>query len=327
MFLKYSNAFIIGLMIFLFGCERAANVNDAENTLPPSVPTGLQVVSAHDGSVLIDWKANIAANTKGYFVYRGVNDSVSLKRFFFTSDSFFYDDSLSYDNTYYYKVSAVDDKDRESALSGYVRAVPENSNPPKPVRELEINARDWIDSMSVFLKWQPNNEGDIAGYQVYRSESSGFTPGKSNLLGTAQGPSFADKHVLKPYVTYYYKIITVDKGGLTSQPAKEISDLILGIPEVIFPANGSLIQDIDNFVIKSLPVPAHYKIVLQSNQYFGEFWSKEFDSNRINDTIQVKLDASYIASNNPYYWRIITFSNASNEPNSISPLYNFTIRP
>lgn len=327
MFLKFKVPTFLFIVLFIYGCQRDAAVVEPDTGLPPAVPSGLQVVAAHDGSVLIDWRPNAEPNLKGYYVYRGVNDSVNLKKVLFTTDSYFYDDSLSYDSTYYYRVSASDKSDKESRQTSFVRARPININAPRAVTTLEVNARNWLDSVSVFLKWEPNTEGDIAGYQVYRGESEDFTPESANLIGTAGGSSFLDTHELKPYVTYFYKLITVDKGGLKSAPGNEVSDMILGIPEALFPANGSLVNYFDNFIIKGISLPAHYKIIVQSNQYFGEIWSSEFDGGTAEDSIRVKIDNVQLNPNTVYYWRIITYSNNSGEPNSISALYNFTIRP
>lgn len=319
--------FFLSLMAFLYGCKRDTSVTEPDTGLPPAVPSGLMVVAAHDGSVLIDWRPNQEANLQGYNLYRGVNDSLSFKKILFTTDSYFLDDSLSYDSTYYYKVSALDDNGKESERSYFVKARPVNINAPLTPSSLEINARNWLDSLSVFLKWQPNSEGDILNYEVYRSETSNFTPSKDNLVGTALGPSFLDKTGLKPYVNYYYRILAVDKGGLKSNPGSEVSDMILGVPEAIFPKNGSLVDYFDNFVIKAVSIPAHYKIILQSNEYFGEIWSRDFTSSKTNDTILVKLDAVQLNTNTDYYWRIVTFTDDNSEPNSVSALNKFTIRP
>jgi hypothetical protein len=315
------------MALFIYGCQRDTSVSEPDTGLPPAVPAVPQVVAAHDGSVLIDWRPNAEPNLKGYYVYKGVNDSLRLKRVFFTSDSYFYDDSLSYDSTYYYKVSALDMSGKESQQTSLLRARPININAPREVITLVVNARNWIDSLSVFLKWEPNQEGDISGYEVYRGESEGFTPGSDNFIGNASGPQFLDRQNLKPYVTYYYKLITTDKGGLKSKAGNEVSDMILGIPEALFPANGRQVDYFDNFIIKGISVPAHYKIVLQSNEYFGEIWSREFDSSVTNDSIRVKIDGIQLNTNTVYYWRIVTYSNGNSEPNSISALYNFTIRP
>ncbi|HEX2868871.1 MAG TPA: fibronectin type III domain-containing protein [Ignavibacteriales bacterium] len=319
--------FFLSLAAFPGGCKRDTSIAEPGSGLPPAVPSGLMVVAAHDGSVLIDWRPNQEANLLGYNVYRGVNDSLSLKKILFTTDSYFLDDSLSYDSTYYYRVSALDEQGKESEPAYFVKATPVNLNAPKAPSSPEINARNYMDSLSVSLKWQPNTEGDILNYEVYRSGTSGFSPSKDNLVGTALGPSFLDKTGLKPYVNYYYRITAVDKGGLKSTPAVEVSDMILGVPEAVFPKNGSLVGYFNNFVIKAVSLPAHYKIILQSNEYFGEIWSRDFTSSKINDTILVKLDGLQLNTNTDYYWRIVTFTDDNSEPNSVSALNKFTIRP
>ncbi|MGE5401066.1 MAG: fibronectin type III domain-containing protein [Ignavibacteriales bacterium] len=326
-FLKYSFYLFI-LLISFSSCERDSSINNTEvNMLPPAIPFSLQVASAHDGRIVIIWRPNLEKDIKGYNIYRSVNDSSSFRKISFTEDNVFLDDSLSYDSTYYYRVSAVDLQGRESSKAHWVSARPENVNPPQVPYGLEINARNWIDSLSVFLKWQPNSEGDIAGYNIYRSETPDFTPDKSNLAGFSSTTSFRDTRALKLYTPYYYRISAIDKGGMVSPTAEQVSDLILGIPDIVFPGNSSLVNYFDDFIIRTISVPARYRIIVQTNQYFGEIWNQDFYSAKTNDTVHVRFNASYIYTNSTYYWRVITFSGDNSEANSISQLHNFTIRP
>jgi hypothetical protein len=122
---------------------------------------------------------------------------------------------------------------------------------------------------------------------------------------------------------YYYIIRAVDRGGLLSTESDIVSDEIYDCPGLIYPVNNSTLQYFTSFKIFALTHPANYKIILQENQFFGEVWSKEFNSDIVNDTINILFDYPYVRSNITYYWRIVTFS--SIEPNSISTLNNFEL--
>jgi hypothetical protein len=325
MFLKCKKYYPILFLPIIFGCDRVTSNNNSDSGLPPAVPVNVQVFFAQDGTVGIEWKNNVEVNLTGYNIYRSINDTLKFIKIYFTSQNYFFDDSLSYDTTYYYYITAVDDQYRESDKSIIISAKPVNISPPSSPLNLSINARNWINDISIFLKWYPNPESDIAGYQIFRSENQNFIPDSSNLIGFTGTISYSDKTNLELYKYYYYVILAVDKGGLKSDPSQEVSDLILGIPEINYPVNGSMVPYFDNFQIKSLQVPATYQIVVQTNEYFGEIWSNELNSNVINDTINIPFDINSIDTDVPYFWRIITYSNGS-EPNSISPLFSFTLK-
>jgi hypothetical protein len=323
MFLKFKKYYPLLLLPVIFGCDRVTS-NNSDSGLPPAVPVNLQVFFAQDGTIGFEWKSNVEINLTGYNIYRSINDTLKFIKIYFTNQNYFFDDSLSYDTTYYYYITAIDDQNRESDRSVIISAEPINYSPPSSPVNLSINARNWLDNISVFLKWNPNPESDIAGYQIFRSQNQNFTPDSSSLIGYAKTNSYSDKQNLELYQNYYYLIIAIDKGGMKSDPSNEVTDYILGIPEIYYPMDNSTVPYFENFKIKSLAVPASYQIVVQTNEYFGEIWNNEISSSVINDTIYIPFNIDYLDSDVPYYWRVITFSN-STEPNSISPLYSFTV--
>jgi fibronectin type 3 domain-containing protein len=325
MFLKSKKYFTLLLLPIMFGCDRVISNNSNESGLPPAVPVNLQVFFAQDGTIGFEWKNNVEINLTGYNIYRSINDTLNFINIYFTDQNYFYDDSLSYDTTYYYCITALDDQNRESNKSVIISARPINYSPPSAPVNLSVNARNWIDSISIYLKWDPNFESDIAGYQIFRNENQNFNMDSTNLIGFAGTNSYSDKKNLELYKNYYYRINAIDKGGMVSDPSQEVTDLILDIPRVYYPPDKSIVTYFDNFKIGSLAVPAAYQIVVQTNEYFGEIWNNEINSSVINDTIYIPFNINSINTDVPYYWRVITYSNSS-DPNSISPLYSFTIK-
>jgi hypothetical protein len=318
--------FFLIITALIAGCDRQSSSVNENDELPPSVPAGVNIFYSQDGTIGIEWILNNEYDIKSYQVYRSINDSLHFRLIASAYSDYFIDDSLEYDTTYFYFVTALDKHNNESGPSKLLSATPVNKkNPGKPAYP-EINARNWLDSISIYLSWVANPESDISHYEIHRSEQKDFTPGNETLVGTSETNYYQDKSDLKFYFYYYYKIIAVDKGNLKSTASDENFDLIFEIPQLLYPTDKSLVNYFNYFLIKAVAVPAKYKIVLQTNEYFGEIWTKEFDSNIVNDTISILFDASYIELYKDYYWRIITYSGNSIQPNSISRLYRFTLK-
>lgn len=323
---------MIALTFFMFifliqnGCERPTDANQTDDGIPPAIPVGVQITFAYDGEILIEWQPNSDIDLKGYNIYRKINKT-EYQFLTFTRNSYWFDDSLTYTDIYYYKITAIDIWGTESDSSSEVSAAPENRyNPVKP-RFITINARNWEGNISIFLNWDPNEESDIAGYNIYRSLNSTFTADSTNLVGFTNSIQFNDTAGILLYTDYFYKIRAVDNGGLLSDESAMINDQVYEISAQVFPADDALVNYFDNFMIRTIHVPANYKIVVQTNQYFGEFWTKDFSSNAVDDTINVEFNPPYLYPYVYYYWRILTFSPNSSDPNSISPLYKFKVKP
>lgn len=312
------------IAVLLNGCERNSPSDIAGTGLPPAVPTNLRVYSAYDGEVEIVWHANVEADLSGYRIYRST-DSTNFNLIDFTDQNYYLDDSLDYDTKYYYRVTALDNENRESEPSGIVSAVPKNIYEPYAPRFPEINARNWIGDISIYLTWDPGYETDIAGFYIYRDTTSGFTPDSTSLVGFSPVSNYNDTFNLSLLTNYYYRIVAVDRGNLRSSPSTEVSDEILPMADVIYPI-GTVKTNVLTFKFIAIPVPATYEISLQTNPYFGEIWSKEISTGTVNDTVTVAYDGNYVSYDVNYYWRVSTYTVDRSNPNSISPLYNFLIQ-
>lgn len=330
--LKFYNWIILFYFLILtsvvihFGCERLTDANQNDDGIPPAVPTGVRIYYASDGEILVEWNSNFEADLKGYNVYRKTNKT---DYFFlsFTKNSYWFDDSLSYDEKYFYKISAVDIWEQESERSIEVSAIPINRYNPKTPRYISINARNWEGKISVYLDWEPSTESDVVGYNIYRNLNSSFNADSTNQIGFTNVIQFNDTNNIQLYKDYYYKIRAVDKGGWMSEASSLVNDQIYDMSAQIFPSNDSLVNYFTDFMIKAVKAPANYRVIVQTNEYFGEFWSTSFSSSIIDDTIKVKFNPPYLYPYFYYYWRVITYSNNNSEPNSISPIYKFKVKP
>lgn len=313
------------MAVLLSSCERNNPSGVSGNGLPPAVPTNVKIYSAYDGEIEIVWHANVEIDLRGYNIYRST-DSTNFNLIDFSGQNYYLDDSLDYTTKYFYRITATDIENRESEPSLVVEATPKNQYRPFAPRFPEINARNWIGDISVYLTWDPGYETDIAGFYIYRSLTEGFTPDSTSLVGYSTASSYSDTLNLSLLTSYYYKIVAVDKGNLTSDPSSEVHDEILPMAEAVSPI-GNVKTYTLTFKFMAISVPATYEVSLQSNPFFGEFWSKQITSNTVNDTISIDYDGNYIYYNVNYYWRVATYTDDNENPNSISSLYNFLIQP
>ncbi len=316
---------IIILSLSVISCERLTETSIADDGLPPAVPVGVRIVFGYDGEVGLEWNANNEADIRGYNVYRRENKTVSIL-IAFTTDSYFFDDSLNYDSQYYYKISAVDLAGKESAATSEILAEPENIYSPVPPRFPLINARNWENNLSIYLSWEKSFESDVEKYFVFRSEEQGFIADTNSFIGESTQNYFNDTIDLKLDTKYFYKIEAIDKGGLISPASEEVNDEIYQTASLIFPEDSAEVGYFDFFKIKTINKPAAYRISVMTNPYFGEYWAAEFYSQATDDTISVRFNPDYVDVNVNYYLRIAVYS-VSEQPNSISNLYNFIIVP
>lgn len=311
--------------MFIISCERPTESSAADDGLPPAVPVGLRIVFDYDGEVVLEWDTNNETDIHGYNIYRRENKTASIL-IAFTSDNYFFDDSLEYDSQYYYKISAVDLSGKESAATLEVLAEPKNFYPPITPRFPSINARNWEGDLTIYISWEKGFESDVNQYLIYRSLDQNFSADSNSFIGESTENYFTDTTDLELETKYYYKIKAMDKGGLTSQPSDEVSDEIYDQAELIFPQDSLEVDFFDYFKIKTINKPAAYRISVMTNPYFSEYWATEFSSEVTDDTISVRFNPNYVDVNLRYYLRIAVYS-VSEQPNSISKLYNFIIVP
>ena len=75
----------------------------------------------------------------------------------------------------------------------------------------------------VTVDWADNGESDLAGYHLYRSTQSGFTPGTSNRIASGLGSSQFVDTGLAASTTYFYRVTAVDVAANESSASVEVS--------------------------------------------------------------------------------------------------------
>jgi len=198
------------------------------DTIPPAAPTGLDAY-AGDGIVMLWWNNNTEGDLAGYDIYRsttsgGGYSKINLDR---TLNVFYDDVNISGGVTYYYVVTAVDTSFNSSDFSNEVSATPTDTTPPSAPTGLSASANDSM----VSLNWNNNPEGDINGYNVYRSltSGSGYVKINPSLLSNSD---YIDNSVSNG-TTYYYVVTAVD----TSSNQSGYSSQVSATPHIITDVN------------------------------------------------------------------------------------------
>ena len=190
------------------------------DAVPPSAPTGLSATSGR-GMVSLDWNNNNESDLAGYNLYRSTTPGSGYVKLngALLSSSDYVDSDVIGDVTYYYFVTAVDTSTNESGGSSEVSATPSDGTPPSVPTGLTAVAGDG----TVSLDWYDNGESDLAGYNVYRSTTSGSGYVKINgwLLDISES-YYTDDSVTNG-TTYYYVVTAVDGSSNESGYSGEVS--------------------------------------------------------------------------------------------------------
>ncbi len=132
------------------------------------------------------------------------------------------DESARLGETYAYRIRAVletargrvESRDSEEASLRY-----RDLYPPGPPRQLTlVVGREFLS-----LAWFPNNETDLAGYHVFRSQDRGDFQRLTATL--TQRTSYADRDLQKGGV-YSYRVTAVDRAGNQSGFSNVASDTV-----------------------------------------------------------------------------------------------------
>lgn len=312
------------LTVFFLSCERPTDYSEEDDNLPPAVPDGIFVAYAADGDIVIRWNENVEPDFEYYTVYRSVGDTLNFTEMRTVRGNSYYDYPLEYNTEYFYRLTASDYKDRMSTPSPTVSAIPGNRYEPLVPRDLTVKARNWEGEKYFFLSWTVFYDTDIADFLIYRDTTADFQADETTLYDSTSNTNYRDDRAADFYTTYYYKVKARDKGGLVSEATDSYGDYLQPSPQVIAPLDSGEIDIFEDFIIIALDKPAVYEIILMPNPHYGEIFRASISSSQTGDTLAIPFRPPYISINTPYYWRVLTYSNQPGEPNSISPVRQFT---
>jgi fibronectin type 3 domain-containing protein len=212
-------------------------ISNVKPVNPPSAPVGMNS-SASGSGIKVSWTANTEGNVAGYRIYR--SDSASgtfalLNTELVTTNN--YTDILApVGQTSYYRVTAVDVHGNESAYN--TTSATRTSDTAAPAQPTGLIANGLTTGIS--LNWDDNTETDLAGYDVYRSTSSGGTYTKLNTSKLTSS-DYVDTGATAG-TTYYYRVYAIDTSNNQSAYASASATR---------PASGTVPASASNLAITS----------------------------------------------------------------------------
>jgi hypothetical protein len=179
----------------------------------PSVPQSVLAKAESSDTIIVAWDP--VSEASGYKVYRSSSSSGTYSwqgEAAPNSEPSYYDTGLAPGATYYYKVSAYNSNDKESAMSSYAYATTLTGgyapSAPQVVQAMPVSAN------MITVIWDSVSGAD--GYNVYRSTSPfgaylwlvGYNSFSNNSY---------DDIGLEPNTTYYYKVSAYNGSGEGAQ--------------------------------------------------------------------------------------------------------------
>jgi hypothetical protein len=216
------------------GASGDSNIITSRIYPPPGAPRDLRA-SVTESAIVLSWSEPLAAGagakTEGYRVYRAEIESgeesppqdasqVKFKSPLTMQGSTplpeFSDLHFEFGHAYLYTVRAIAQFGAdavESADSAPAVVTPRDIFPPATPAGLEaaIIPATPETPARVELSWAISSEGDLAGYNVYRSDRED-TPGERINREVLPSPTFRDTSVV-PGRRYFYRVSAVDRAG------------------------------------------------------------------------------------------------------------------
>jgi hypothetical protein len=218
----------------------------------PPAPTNVHVAALKESAIELGWTAprqETAAGSgiAGYRVYRGelpagaavpsgeIADTLKLKMSVPLAlvgpapGNSFRDTDFTFGTTYIYVVRTVEDQQSqpvESSDSAPLIVTPKDIFPPAaPQRLVAVPMRNEQATGNgggvIELSWDINQETDLQGYYVYRSEQPGTT-GERITKSLLLTPTFRDNNAM-PGKQYTYRVTAVDRSGNESQLSSPVT--------------------------------------------------------------------------------------------------------
>lgn len=313
-------------LVFMF-CETNLGPDDGDtdpaDSTAPAIPTGLALNedASVEGLIEFSWQANTESDLKKYRIYRATGtDSPSLYSLIHETVLTSYADSnMEYLTNYFYRVSAMDKNNNESAKSTALPATTVNINPPGIPQNFTVYAYNLPgEGPSVELHWTANPEADLSHYNVYRHTSMQLTTDSVYFVARTTNNLYVDTDV-DIGVKYYYRITAVDKGEWSSNPVNAKADTPLPQPSLIFPPHMSTRETCSpGYSWERVEGASRYELIIQTSLQSGEVDRLEVDQPSDGTTVVKDSGVPTLDPNTKYYWLVAVFSSDNSSANTYS---------
>ncbi len=285
------------------------------DTTAPAIPINFEATLGNQ-QVTLAWSANTEQDLNYYKIYRSktqnftptANDSIAVV---FKPNTSYVDNNVTNGQTYYYRITAVDQSDNESDFSDEVNATPHDKTAPSTPQNLQATSGD----QQISLIWATNSEPDLSYYKIYRSQTQNFSPSTNDSIAVVFKPKtrYEDNEVINGQ-TYYYRITAVDTIGNESAFSGEVratphEKTAPSTPQNLQATPGKQ-QVTLTWTINTETDLNYYKIYRSQTQNFTP---------TSNDSLAIifKPDTSYtdtdVINGQTYYYRISAVDSSGNE--------------
>ncbi|HNX75526.1 MAG TPA: carboxypeptidase regulatory-like domain-containing protein [Candidatus Rifleibacterium sp.] len=192
--------------------------------LPPVI-TGVSIDNSGENSALIKWETNESSDSTVDYATGPVGltpfTMVASDPSMVTSHTVTLT-SLLPGQTYHFRVRSMDFERNEGVSSEYQFSTPSGAAPATPAGFVIAGPTEME---RIVLSWASNSETDLAGYNLYRSESAtgNFTRVNANPISSGVGSTTYQDEGLKIACKYYYRLKAIDVAGNESQPTATLS--------------------------------------------------------------------------------------------------------
>ncbi|MEW6571053.1 MAG: CARDB domain-containing protein [Nitrospirota bacterium] len=194
--------------------------------IPPSAPSDL-TAAASASDVILTWSPNIEPDLMGYNLYRRADQGwIKINETLITINTYTHENLKN--GTYTYVVTAVDKAGNESFMSNEVFATISVLLLQSPIN---LAITPVAEGGGLIASWEYDGTGQVAGYNIYRADTSGGPYTKINIC-LATDTKYTDEGLANG-TTYYYVVTAVDSLGNESAYSHEA----IGIPcDTVSPA-------------------------------------------------------------------------------------------
>lgn len=194
---------------------------EVQDVMPPAPPQQL-AIKTDTGRISLTWRMGSEPDLSGYYIYRTVDRSqkrnyILLNAEPLKADHFEQDLPKNVKNEFFYYIIAVDTSYNRSKPSDYVSgAMPDILAPEKPFIKTVSYQED-----NIVIEWIPNVDSDLAGYHLYRADTSKtFSRININLI-SGEAYRYTDRDNTGN-TDYFYHLVALDSTGNVSYPSKEV---------------------------------------------------------------------------------------------------------
>lgn len=193
----------------------------------PSVPGTPSATATSSSTISLSWGASTAGSgcTVSYDVFRsttpGFTPGSGNQIASGVTSTSYGDSGLTASTAYYYKVESSDSAGT-SAASGQGSAATQASSCSAAPSVPGTPSATATSSSAINLSWGASTAGSgcTVSYKVFRSTTSGFTPGSGNQIASGVTSTSYGDTGLTASTTYYYKVESSDSAGTSAASAQ-----------------------------------------------------------------------------------------------------------